>query len=204
MNSIYNRIANNLTSFFIKKSTISNDDREMYAYGFEVLISSVVYTIIFILVSVITKTILPSLCFFIGFYLIRSSSGGFHANTYTLCHILYFINHIVFIITFKTIPSVATNLLAGGLFIVSATLVLAYGPVDHPNKPFINNEEARFRKRCIISGIVLIALSSISFIISNVLILKQLFCISIGSFSAAISLTIARIQKERRVKHEKV
>ena len=111
---------------------------------------------------------------------------------------------LVFIIIIKTFPSIAINLFAGGFFIVSGMLVLAFAPVDHPNKPFINNEETRFRKRSILCGIALIAISIVAFNLSNIIVLKYLFSTSIGSLSASISLAIARIQKERRIKHEKV
>ncbi len=176
----------------------------MYLYGFEVLISSIIYTTVFILVSIITKTIFPSLCFFIGFYLIRSISGGFHANTYTACHILYFANHIAFIVIIKLTPSCAANIVTSTLLIISSALILIFAPADHPNKPFIKNEKKRFRLLSTLYGILLIFISAFPFFITSKLILNTLQFISIGSISAAISLTVARIQNERRKRHEEV
>ena len=199
MKNIYSKIASILTSFFVRKKVIPESNKEMYAYGFEVLLSSFVYTLLFIIVSVLTKTVIHSFCFFIGFYMIRSVSGGFHANTYTTCHILYLANHILFIIIIKVIPINITNIVASGLFIVSAILMLLFAPVDHPNKPFIKNEEARFRKLSIICSLLLIPMSVFVLLIINTLLLKMLLCTSIGSISATISLTIAKILKKRRI-----
>ena len=176
----------------------------MYLYGFEVLISSIIYTTIYILVSIITKTVFPSICFFIGFYLIRSISGGFHANTYTACHILYFANHIAFIGIIKLTPYCAIKAVTSTLLIISSALILIFAPVDHPNKPFIKNEKKRFRLISTIYGILLLLVSALPFLINSELILNTLQYISIGSISAAVSLTIAKIQKERRKRHEEV
>lgn len=189
---------------FLKKQIINNKNKDVYLYGFEILISTLVYTLIFFFTALLTNTMLSSFVFWIGFYILRTLSGGYHAKSYLSCHVLFFINHIIFIITLYCIPNQYKALVAIIMIIISTLLVLLFSPVDHPNKPFINNEKQRFK---ILSNLYIIGVSIIFvvlYVISVELLINYSMSFAIGTLSAAISLLSAKIiyQKEGKKDEE--
>lgn len=195
---MYNYFARVLTDIFVSKNVIDGRKKSVYQYGFEVLISTISYTLIFVLVSLLTGTIPQSLLFFVGFYIVRKFCGGFHAKTYTMCHILFFLNHILFIGAYKATEEIHGSVIVGILIICSATLIFLFAPVDHPNKPFVNNEFAHFRKRSKIYSVILIFIGTVSLLGLLTPFINEVYCFMFGTISATISLLCAIILKTRR------
>lgn len=79
---MYKTISYKITDIFIKKKMITEDKKDIYLYGFEIVVSTIIYALIFILTAIVTSTLLYSIIFFIGFYFVRKFCGGFHASTY--------------------------------------------------------------------------------------------------------------------------
>ena len=102
---MYAQLAKRITNVFVNKGSIKNADFDVYAYGFQIMLSSISYALIFILISIVTNTLFESLIFFVGFYVVRSFCGGYHASTYLRCHILFAVNHLVFIGLIRYFPS---------------------------------------------------------------------------------------------------
>lgn len=193
MTNLYNRVSVLLTDAFIKNGIIPESKKEVYAYGFETMLSLFTYTAVFIGLAAITKTMLASVIFWIGFFVIRTISGGFHAKTYLGCHMLFMMNHVLFILIYRCCSDELQMHAAPILIIVSSLIILIFAPVDHPNKPFIKTERKRFRiLSCIASGI-LIVLATINLVMNNTTLGTYSLCFAIGVFSAAISLMSAKI-----------
>ena len=60
---LYSKLAQSITENYIQKGIISEENRAVYRYGFEVLCSTIVYTLIFIIIAALSGLILPSLFF---------------------------------------------------------------------------------------------------------------------------------------------
>lgn len=192
---MYKIISNRITDVFIKKEIIPEGKKDIYLYGFEIIISSVVYALIFILSAVITSTFVASVIFFVGFYLVRKFCGGFHASTYLKCHFMSVITHFIaigFLLLFPTDLRLIFNIIV--LYICGVTILL-FAPVDHKNKRFIKNEYRNFRiKSCIYSCLIII-FSTLYFFKSSLLdnINIYIFAYSLGTVSATISMLSAKI-----------
>lgn len=183
---------------------ISSEKRDVYAYGFEILISTIVYTTIFLLTAFITDTFLLSIVFWIGFYIARTIAGGYHAKTYIACHLLFMCNHLLFIIMIKTHPTEFDSYIALGLFIVSAVALILFAPVAHPNKPFIKTEKKRFRILSLLHSIFIVVIGIIIFIIHNKTLNSCALSFAFGTFSAAVALIIAKQKyKKEAINYEK-
>lgn len=193
---MYKKISQLLTNYFIHKGTVTADQYEVYAYGFEVLISTLVYTFIFILIAFVTRTLLASLIFWIGFFIVRTIAGGYHAKTYIVCHMLFMLNHVIVIAALKLTSLPAQKHIAFALILLSAILIFLFAPVDHPNKPFIKGEEQRFRKLSCIYALFILVLAVILYAFSFDLSEYPL-SFAIGTFSAAFALTGAKIQQKK-------
>ncbi len=198
---MYKTIARYITGAFIKCGVASAEKENVYAYGFEILISSLVYTMIFVLTAVATKTALESFVFWAGFFIIRKIAGGYHAKTYTACHILFMMNHLAFIAIVKFVPVYAIPVLFESAMLASAILLLVFAPVDDPNKTFTVNEKKRFRMLSVIYSVITI------FVVLLLLLLKVKISVlflsfGIGTFSASFSVMSAKIIK--KIKKENV
>lgn len=201
---MYKRLAVSLTNTFMNKKIVTCDKRDICEYGFEILISNIVYIFIFIITTIITNTLLESLIFSLGLLIIRKTAGGHHASSYIACHILFAFNHILFIISIKVLPQ---TLLYGCICLLlsfAITMVAVFAPVDHKNKPFIKSEYVRYKTISRISCIILliILLSYITLHATNRAtdICDMLyFSFSFGTASATVSLLSAKIirYKER-------
>ncbi len=192
MQNVYKKLSAIITDIFIKQGTITEEKKDVYSYGFEILISNIVYISLFIAIAIITNTLLASFVFFIGFYIYRTIAGGFHADTYIKCHILFMINHLLFILTIKLCPIYINSYVSFVLTIVSSLFLFFFAPVEHPNKPFIKNERKRFRKFSCIHAILLLIISPIILMVHKFSMGIFSLSFAIGSVSAAISLMSAK------------
>lgn len=192
---MYKKGARYITNQFIKHGNISEEKANVYAYGFEILISTIVYTIIFLITAAITNTLLESILFWFGFFIVRTIAGGYHAKTYTFCHILFLLNHIAFIAILKLIPSNAITVLVLCLTLTSAICLFKYAPVDHPNKRFTKNEKKKFRASSLAYAFLTLIIITLAFVFhfqNEALFLGY----SIGTFSATFSVVIAKIMRQ--------
>ena len=181
------------TNYYIKRGIINESKHDVYCYGFEVFLSTLVYTIIFIVTAIISKTLVQSLLFWLGFFIIRKICGGYHAKTYWSCHLIFFTNHIIFIVLYKHLPGSLFNLLSLVCLLISSILIFLFAPIAPPNKPFIKNERGRFRKYSCVYSVLLLLLLLLKLFIP--VVNNNTFSFSIGSFSAAIALLLGKYIK---------
>ncbi len=192
---MYRKLANSLTHFFVKKKVVSEDEVEAYAYGFEILLSIIVYESIFVLISIFTNTFIPSLGFWISFFFIRTFCGGFHASTYFKCHLMFLANHVLFIFLYKHLFLLIDHKWVSVFLFFSALTVFLIAPVDHPNKPFLENEYSKFKKRSRTYGVLIIILAVFNIFFST----KDFgWGYGFGTLSATISLIFAKILYKKR------
>ena len=194
---MYRKIALKLTNLFVEKRIILKDKQDIYAYGFEMMISSFVYFGIFIFFAAITNTIFQSLLFWMGLFISRKITGGHHANSYISCHILFAINHIICILLVKITPSLILYEMTLSMLVITLISVFLFAPVDHKNKRFIKNEYKRYKFLSKVYSVAL-TLILILFLIKIIPTNTFFYAYSIGIFSAAISLLCGKIYNFER------
>lgn len=192
---MYRKISGFLTEKYIISGTIPGEKREVYEYGFEVLISTIVYTIIFLLIAICFGEFLSSVLFWGSFLVIRKLAGGYHAKTYLQCHILFCTNHLVFLFLIKVIPIACNSLCDAVLLAFSSIILFVFAPVDHPNKPFVAGEQRKHRRLSIIYAI-LILISILPTLVFGPKFEMLFFAFSFGTLSAAISTMSAKIKRK--------
>ena len=197
---MYQKVAKRISASLIKNGIIDANNREIYEYSYEIMISQTVYILIMILISLMFGAVFESLAFFMGFSICRKFSGGYHASTYIKCHIIFAVNQIVFLLLVKFMKSEYFGLTAILMVIVSFFIIFAVAPIDHPNKPFDENEFSKYKKRSRVFATLLIPLYTLIYILDKNNIFSFSFCI--GIFSVSMSLLYAFF--ERRKSNEEV
>ena len=74
--------ANRLVNLLKKYHPLPDEERAIYVYGFELLISIITSMISIISVSMLINKPIYSLFFFLFFFILRLFCGGYHASTY--------------------------------------------------------------------------------------------------------------------------
>ena len=94
---MFKSYASKITSFLIENKEINQDDYEVYKYGFEVLIAFIVNIAIVLSIGLLFNKIFYSIAFLICYCPIRQFAGGYHANNYTKCLLIFI---LIFILSF--------------------------------------------------------------------------------------------------------
>lgn len=143
-----NTVAKRITKCLVDDGIISSDLVDVYIYGFEVLVSSLLSTLLILLIGALGGRFIETIIFLIVFIGLRSFTGGFHASTYWLCTTLTLsIYSIVMLFSFYLIIPKTVYLV---LFPVGMIVLFLKSPVHNPNKYLTYIETKRYKTICII------------------------------------------------------
>lgn len=142
----------------LSKGSISEDERELYIYGFFMLLSQLMYFIVACIFGLLFQCFFDSILFYIAFQFIRRYAGGYHAKTETRCEILSTLSLLVSIAIIKVIKTYDFQTLLLFVTIISAFCIFVFCPLDTPEKALTEKEFKYFRK---ISWIILLVITAV-------------------------------------------
>ena len=175
-----------LTQKSIDHGLISEEDREIYEYGFDITIYTIWSTIVLLLIGFVLRQFWASLVIVTGFYTFQSSGGGYHADTHLKC-LSSMITGLLAGLSFvflKDLPVCLWIFLgAGASFLLSVPLVL------HPNKAYLETE----KKRLTIRSVMITLSVLISVIVLNIFWDRMLCAFSAMFLLAGISRLTGKI-----------
>ena len=156
-------ISNRISHFLLKNNVIAAEDIEIYQYGLEIIVSTILGTLIVFLIGVLLHMFLLSLLYYGIFVLLRQMTGGYHADTYFKCNLTFGL------LSFAVLG--LTRILSeGGLYswnihilllLFSIPIIAKYAPVENPNKPLDDHQKKRNRNLSIVSSLILSAVSCV-------------------------------------------
>lgn len=182
------RLAQKISVFLAEHQVIDSKDLAIYSYSIEMLLASGMIWLALGTIAIAGHAIVPSLFYFVGFYLMRSVAGGYHATNHFRCAILTVATYGIFVWLSRIIPTGSERPLNGILIMVALVCIWCYGPVEHVNKPFSPNERQRYRRksRC------RIAFFSLLIVLGSLVGLERLMLyLALGITQAAIFVAIA-------------
>lgn len=183
-----NQLAQRISSFFVLHSLISSDEQHIYTYCFEIILSSILAWGSVICIAIFTNKVLPTFLYMGGFFIFRSLSGGYHAETHLKCYLLSLTTYILFLLIVHLIP-VSNYWIASIVFIAIASPVLFFlAPVDHKNNPFTNEHKRRLKTKIRILLLIYLFIMSLLLYADYGNIVFYLTC---GFLQAAISVAVA-------------
>ncbi|MGN0536270.1 MAG: accessory gene regulator ArgB-like protein [Eubacterium sp.] len=190
-----------LTDRLLSNGSIAEDERELYIYGFFMLLSQLMYLALACFFGFLFKCFFESVIFYISFQFIRRYAGGYHAATETRCELFssFSILASIGIIKLSKIYDFQTAMLVACA--AAAVCIFCLCPLDTPEKPLSEKEFKYFRK---ISWIILLVISSI-IIVSYFFKFNILFtpcCVSLILESILlVAGKIKRVHQEKSVKN---
>jgi accessory gene regulator B len=178
-----NNLSVRLTDRLLAKGSITEDERELYIYGFFMLLSQLVYFLLACIVGLLFQCFFESVIFYIAFQFIRRYAGGYHAKTETRCEILSSLSIIGSIGIIRLLDMYDFQIVLLSITLFSAGCIFVLCPLDTPEKPLTKKEFQYFRK---ISRIILV-------VIFFVVIISYFFKVNILFAPCCMSLILESI-----------
>ena len=146
-----------LTSFFVRKNCIENDEREIYDYCFEIMLSTILNLLGIFIIGFVTANYIQTLIFTVVFMTMRGVGGGYHAKTHLGCIsslVMIFVAYLMVVnMNYSVMNYIGISMIAS-----SNIISLIFAPVECANKK-INTSDGQKKK--IENIILLIILDSI-------------------------------------------
>lgn len=124
-----------VTGVLLNNRIIEKQDEEIYKYGLELLISTVINLALVLFIGIIYGRFIQTILFLLEYCFVRRYAGGYHASTHGRCiatfSILYFL--MLFITRVFHINDINIFIFLAG--IVSNIIVFRLSPVEDENKP---------------------------------------------------------------------
>lgn len=184
-------LAKNLAKKICLVNDITDSEkREIIAYGLEILLSTAVSVLIITILAILLGTFWETILFLLSFMLLRTYSGGYHAQTHFKCFLIlifaFCINIILNLFNINTVIIVLSAL-------ASAFIILRYAPVEDKNHPLSKQQKKNNRKICLIMLSILLVVCIILFLNQNN---KALFNMVYGITITALSIIAVKIKNK--------
>lgn len=192
-------LSKGVTHFLLSKGKIEKSEIDLYNHGSEIIISTIIGFLMVFLTGVLLSSIDSAIIFYVLFVVIRSYTGGYHADTHLNCK-LTLLFCCVTVVFFTNILEDKYNLIMHTIYVLLfISSVLIYAPIINGNKPMKKEEIERNRLKAIIISVVVCLLSYAVYFFS-------LRCtISIGITLVIISflMVIGKLKERRKLFYEK-
>lgn len=119
---------------------------DVYIYGFELLVSSVIETISLLLIGLLTGKLIDTIIFIISFSSIRVFSGGYHANSYLKCFIVTVAYYLLVLFSadiMLAFPNRTIILIAIITLFLSLILFILMSPAKSKGKSILNYKKQK-------------------------------------------------------------
>lgn len=194
------KLAKNIAHSFSLNNAIKSEDEEVYAYGMEILLSTIANGLAVLIISLFTNTLLSSLIFWAVFIVMRRSAGGYHAKTHAGCLAILVFVHTAFTMLIDHISEGVIMPLSIIAIAFSAVAVISFAPIEHPNKPIDELDRKRLRKKSVTLIIIIPLLVSV---LMHFKMNSAALYISCGILVSAVAMIAEVIHIKRNEKVEK-
>lgn len=188
-----NYLTSKILKFITDQNVISSDEKvqNFYRYGIEISISSILNIILVLAVGLLIHHVLESVIFLSLFILIRSFTGGYHADTYFRCNLLMCVTFILTVFVNIITSDKITLPIAIGLACFTEIMIFLLGPIENKNKPIDDSKRIKLKIMGLIMTLTINCIGII-FVKSYIGTMIIFTCLLIAA------LMVAAIIKEKR------
>ena len=176
--------ANKITSILIHNNVIDENDYELYSYGFETLIAFIVNILVILSIGFIFDKFSQTLLFLVCYCPIRQFTGGYHAENYRNCLLVFITIFLINITTLHNVMIHNLNNIIIALAFISYIGIYFLAPIEHRNNLLSHKERKNYKKIAITlsTPILIFSVIGINF--------KTIYEYSLYSSSAVICIFI--------------
>ena len=187
-------LSSKISSKFVEHKIITEDMVDIYKYGVEITISSIIGFILILIIGLIFKSLIQALIFYIIFIILRSFTGGYHASSYLKCNLIFSIvaSLVIFFSKAATEVRFSTGII-NILFLPALSVFIWLAPIVNPNKLIEKKRRIYFKTGSVLAAVILYILSLILYINNHTF---ESAIIVTTMFITAVMCMITKFQKE--------
>lgn len=149
-----------IADFFISKDVITEEEKEVCAYGMELIISGIISVALVLIIGLITGNICYAVVYNIMMVVIRMYTGGYHADTHAGCNVCYCAAFLISMALLRVQMYINGSVTIWIIALAGYLIIVLNAPLEHHNKKLTMKQK---REYMIISSILGIASLLISF-----------------------------------------
>ena len=186
-------LSSKISSKFVEHKIITEDMVDIYKYGVEITISSIIGFILILIIGLIFKSLMQALIFYIIFIILRSFTGGYHASSYLKCNLIFSIvaSLVIFFSKAATEVRFSTGII-NILFLPALSVFIWLAPIENPNKLIEKKRRIYFKTGSVLAAVILYILSLILYINNHIF---ESAIIVTTMFITAVMCMITKFQK---------
>lgn len=189
-------LSEDLALILLKNKIIDIKDRDIYIYGLEIILSTIAITLTLISMGIIFRKLILTLVFISIFMLLRTYTGGYHAEKFSQCFFTSIGIYIFEIITTSLIAEKYKMILGIFFALVSTIIIFIFSPVENSNNPLTLEEKRKYKKKSRVIILAILTFILIGFY-TNCIKAEITFMVSLTILSIGI-LTIIPVFERRK------
>jgi accessory gene regulator B len=183
-----------MSSTLVKLNVIHEESNDVYTYGFELIISALINILCMAIVSITLRRYFDWLIFLLAFIPLRTTAGGYHANSHTKCI-------VVGTIAFTVLLAISRLQLHWDVVILaisasSLLLILLISPVEAHNKKLKDEQRKKNRGTSIYLGILNLIIAGASYLVGGFLDTLKIYFL--GVIAATLSMLAVKAKLFRK------
>lgn len=175
----------------VRSNVIEAEDAEIYIYGINQILVSVLNVSSALIIGLIFGTLLEIAVFMAAYIPLRSFAGGYHAKTPLRCYIFSVIMLIIVSIGLKYLHIEMWGYYA--VLLAAVLIVFVLSPIEDKNKPLDDLEYKVYKKRAIIIAVIELVIS----VLFKLTGLDNLFIAVVYSFAVLGFMLVAGMVKNK-------
>ncbi|MGL5068498.1 MAG: accessory gene regulator B family protein [Sarcina sp.] len=135
-----------ITFFLIKNEKITNEEKDVYQYGFETLLAFLANILVILLLSIFLGKLGVTIVFIACYSCLRQYTGGYHAGNYKKCLMLFimlYTSNVAILELLMTYEKKGLIIIAGILSYIGICLI---GPVECENNKLEEEQIKKYKK----------------------------------------------------------
>lgn len=153
-----------IADFLFSKDAITEEEKEVCAYGMELIISGIISVALVIIIGLITGNIWYAVIYNMMMILIRTYTGGYHADTHAGCNVCYCGVYLISLLMLRIQVYIRETIIITWLIALTGYLIIVLNaPLEHHNKKLTIEQKEKYM---IVSAVLGIASMLISFILN--------------------------------------
>lgn len=163
------KAAIHITGKLIKKNIVCDGNKDIYVYGLDILLSTVITSITILLLGVLTFGFSKALVYLFVTAPLRRFGGGWHAPSHFTCALMQCIVFVLVASLSKMLSSVLTPVTLVIIFAICVFIILIKAPTEHPDNPLSKSSKNRAKACCLAVTLPIIIASAVLLAKNNIL-----------------------------------
>lgn len=189
-------IADHLAQLLLDHSRAARADKDIYVYGFEILISTTAVLLSILIASALFCSLSVGVVFLCTFLPLRVHAGGYHAQTYAKCYCISMLSYLIVLAVIRwgwaLIPLPVWGI---GLLICSG-FVAWRAPVENAHQPLSETKRRKNHVRSVVIVGILLALTAYLAGIQSAMACVPAISIFLVAFAMLMGLLLRSTEKQ--------